>query len=60
MEAVVDEPLGDILGGAASGLFQRWQIKDAFVGDASVGACIERGEVVAEPAVHVVGREYRH
>ncbi len=57
VEAVVDQPLGDVLGHHAAGLLEAAQVQDAFVCHVAVGACVQRGVVVLEARADVVGRE---
>ena len=57
VEAVVDQPLGNIFGGDATGLLQWPQVEDALVGHPTTRAGIERGVVVAELHADVVRRK---
>jgi hypothetical protein len=59
VEPVVDQSLGDVLGRDAARILEGPQIEDALVGYAAVAPRVERGEVVAEPGAHVIGREDR-
>ena len=57
VKAKVDQPLGHVFGRHAAGFLQRTQVEDAFMGHASVVACIERRVVAAEPGTDVVRGE---
>ena len=56
VEAVVDEPLGDVVDGDAGVLGEAAQVEDALVGDQPAVAAVEHREVLAEPGRDVVGR----
>ena len=65
VEAVVDEPLGDVLGADAGAVLQPAQVEDAFVRHAAalelrVGARIEHRVVVGQPGGDVVRAQDRH
>ena len=58
VEAVVDQPLGDVVDADAGLLGQRPQVDDALVRDQAAGAGVEHGEVRFEPLGHVVRAEH--
>ena len=60
VEAVVDQPLGDVVDADAGLLGQRAQVEDALVRDPVVVSAVEHREVLAEPLGHVVGGEHGH
>ena len=59
MEAVVDQPLGDIVDRDAGRVLERPQVDDAFMGDAIVAAAEQQRIVALQPAGDVVGIEDR-
>ena len=59
VEAVVGQPLGDVVDGDAGGLGDAAQVEDALVGDHAVLAGVEHRVVLVETAGDVVGRRDR-
>jgi hypothetical protein len=59
VEAVVHQPLGDVLGRRRRRVLQRARVDDALVGDAAVGAFVEHRVVRLQPLGHVVGVQDR-
>ena len=60
VEAEVDQPLGDVLGGHARRGGQRAQVEDALVGDAAPRAGVQDGEAApSQPGGQVVGVQDR-
>ena len=59
VEAVVDQPLGDVVDGHAGLLGQPAQVEDALVRDQAAVAAVEHREVLLEPVGDVVGRQHR-
>ena len=55
VQAVVGEPLGDVIHGDAGGLGHRAQVEDALVGDEPIGSGVEEREMRVQPARDVVG-----
>ena len=59
VEAVVDQPLGDVLGGDADRLLDRPDVHDALVRHQPTRSGVEDRVVLGQPSGHVVGAEDR-
>ena len=59
MEAVIDQPLGDVVDGDAATGLQRARVDDAFMRDTAADAAIEHREVRLQPIGDVIGVEDR-
>ena len=57
VKAIVDEPLGHVLGSDAAGLLQWPEVEDALVGHPATLTAVERGVVVTEPDAYVIRRK---
>ena len=60
MEAVIHQPLGQVVHLQASAAFERAQIKDALVCHPATGAPVEHREMGIQPLGDDVGHQQRH
>src|SRR3546814_1756508 len=59
MEAIVDQPFGDIVDRHPGLILQRAQIDDALMRHAAVGAAIEHRIMILQTGGDIVGAQYR-